>query len=261
MVKKTRSRSKPTGAQNSDEYRPGGTVAAQKKRRSEISALYYANNAAAIREKHRIQMAEKRAAIKARRRKSDRPANLTGAELVASRALAQMLERRRAASPLPPSSPPPVPSEEEDEQSDDISPAPFTAREHAIMCAKLDRGWKEQLAIMEEKGEPYVEEEEEEDAPAAWQERDDGEEEPLASVRGVSEMSDHQRCAPPATGVPEMSGNQSRAKLQRRSLRLPTPTSRSSSPEVQGKLPSFYEKLWAAVGSGGGTDSSVVECA
>jgi hypothetical protein len=40
--------------------------------------------------------------------------------------------------------------------------------------------------MREARGEPYVEEEEEEeeeDTPAQWEERDDGEQEPLASVR------------------------------------------------------------------------------
>jgi hypothetical protein len=49
------------------------------------------------------------------------------------------------------------------------------------------------------------------------------------------------RCISPAKYIT------SGAMLRRRSLRLPTPTSRSSSPELQGKLPSFYDKLWAAV--------------
>ncbi|KAJ7824142.1 hypothetical protein B0H13DRAFT_2375683 [Mycena leptocephala] len=66
----------------------------KKKRQRE----WYAKNAVRIREKSRVQVAEKRAAIKAKRRKSDKPRTsqrkLTSDELIASVALTQMREQQ-----------------------------------------------------------------------------------------------------------------------------------------------------------------------
>ncbi|KAJ7127929.1 hypothetical protein C8R44DRAFT_733332 [Mycena epipterygia] len=195
----------------------------RKKRRREISAVHYAKNAEVIRKKCRKQMAEKRAAEKAKRRKPEqrRRAKLASDERDAAAALARMLALKKAQSPLPPSSEESA-SDESDEEDAWVEPWIETAED--ALQAFLGDGVAGQ--------EPEVECDEE--AP----EEPNGEEglhTPVAAAARVFGFRQEVHL--------------SRRRAMRGRLRLPTPT-RSPSPTPEGsggKLPSFYEKLWATL--------------
>ncbi|KAJ6611648.1 hypothetical protein B0H10DRAFT_2184034 [Mycena sp. CBHHK59/15] len=111
----TRTKTNPDG---SGGYHPTKTKKEREKSHREATARHYAKNADAIREKRRIEMQGKRAGVKAKHRTSDKlptctrgdhyggqsvPAspqqeashsNLQSAELVASQALTEMLQRK-----------------------------------------------------------------------------------------------------------------------------------------------------------------------
>ncbi|KAJ6585960.1 hypothetical protein B0H19DRAFT_1060139 [Mycena capillaripes] len=79
------------------------TLGTDEKQRKKRRREYYAKNAERIREQSRMKMAEKRAAVKAKRRKSDGPQNLAKAELAVAKTLTEMLEGKvvRTAAPSP----------------------------------------------------------------------------------------------------------------------------------------------------------------
>ncbi|KAJ7914614.1 hypothetical protein B0H13DRAFT_1872866 [Mycena leptocephala] len=234
----------------------------KKKRQRE----WYAKNAVRIREKSRVQVAEKRAAIKAKRRKSDKPRTsqrkLTSDELIASVALTQMREQqelpavRRGMVPQTDNTvdaPQPV-------ASDFPIAAPLTSAEAAVD--------KEIEDLLEQGAE----------APPLESESSSEDEDLDIGVGGVSATSGgvaitvdkyasnlmRRRSVIEGLSSILISGSQLRIRAQelrakrRRRLRLPTPTSISPSPEPEGRLPSFYEKLWRTVEKRVGNTSSLV---
>ncbi|KAJ7440761.1 hypothetical protein FB451DRAFT_1186619 [Mycena latifolia] len=218
MAKRGRRSQEDNARQHSD----AETSSLRKQRRKEVVRRHYEkqlgfrlepqplwlifdnSSAVEIRDKRRTQMAEKRAAIKAKRRRSDiaraAQAELERAELAASIALSRMHRKqtkarlrelkssrraRRGESPLPPSS---------DEQSSDYGDGP---------------------SVEEEVGTNADEE---------------------AGTRAIP------------TYLPEISGRAGLPIRRACQFRLNTPPSSSPPPEeLEEKIPSFYEKLWAAM--------------
>ncbi|KAK7013046.1 hypothetical protein R3P38DRAFT_3207670 [Favolaschia claudopus] len=82
---------KPYRPRKSDEEKQA-TAEAKKLRRKQ----YYLDNAERLREKSRLQMAEKRAAVKVKRRVSERKRDLAAAERLARETLTQMKRHREA---------------------------------------------------------------------------------------------------------------------------------------------------------------------
>ncbi|KAJ6600509.1 hypothetical protein DFH09DRAFT_1070298 [Mycena vulgaris] len=193
--------------------------------RQEVEIYFYK-----IREKRRIQMAEKRAAIKAKCRRSERDISqleteteTEAAEFLASQALCAMLKRKRAAriaagrtaaglmSPLPPSS---------DEDLMDGS----NGEKHAG-CAIDEQNAEQKLGRLRNRKRATQ-------SPVA-----------MGSMKsrhlGTTNFQFRK--------VSETSGHQQQPG-RRRPIRLATPPSRSPTPEeLQDRMPSFYDKLWAVV--------------
>ncbi|KAJ7089989.1 hypothetical protein C8R44DRAFT_723460 [Mycena epipterygia] len=177
-----------------------------------------------IRERRRKQMAEKRAAEKAKRRRPEqlRRAKLASDERDATTALSKMLALTRADSPLPP-------SDEEFYDSDDGS-TDDNAQWRFVDPDEQLRAYLDEQQMTGHQVDPQSDVEED-----LVEEGPDGKE-------GI-----HTPSKAPAriqSGQPL-----SRRRAMRGRLRLPTPTSRSPTPERYEKLPSFYDKLWAAVES------------
>ncbi|KAJ6530527.1 hypothetical protein DFH09DRAFT_1093576 [Mycena vulgaris] len=247
MGKRRRNSDKAT--HDGEEYNPSLTEASEsrKRRRREASSVHYAKklrfifvhnhyslnkhpSADKIREKRRIQMAEKRAAIKAKCRRSERDISqleteteTEAAEFLASQALCAMLKRKRAAriaagrtaaglmSPLPPSS---------DEDLMDGS----NGEKHAG-CAIDEQNAEQKLGRLRNRKRATQ-------SPVA-----------MGSMKsrhlGTTNFQFRK--------VSETSGHQQQPG-RRRPIRLATPPSRSPTPEeLQDRMPSFYDKLWAVV--------------
>ncbi|KAJ7731405.1 hypothetical protein B0H16DRAFT_1696726 [Mycena metata] len=219
-----RLKSEGTGSRTRDSGSPKKT-ASEKKRLA--AAAYYAKNADAIRERRRVQMAEKRAAIKAKRRRSDKPRakksktnphseqagghtvdTLSAAEREASETLASMRHSR----PFQP-------------EHREVDMAPVTTPTHA---RTLSPCYDYFGAAYRESGNLSSDEESDYEV----------------GVRSISEVARHQdreSFAYHSSRELEFGGERSRR------LRFETPEqSRSPSPAPGGpqqRMPSFYEKL------------------
>ncbi|KAJ7928227.1 hypothetical protein B0H13DRAFT_1860667 [Mycena leptocephala] len=190
---------------------------------------YYAKNVERLREQSRIRMAEQRAAVKAKRRKSDilRRSSLTTAERTASKALTEMLEKKAARLAAQSDE---VDSEAEPEQDSGIEgcvPQSDSRMGAASIMSDAETTIDREIGDLVEQ---VVEVERTESEPSESEEEgDDG---GSATNSNVTPVSAHQIRA---------------QALKYQSLRLSTPTPNSPSPEPEGPMPSLYEKLWFTV--------------
>ncbi|KAJ7021497.1 hypothetical protein C8F04DRAFT_1195410 [Mycena alexandri] len=174
-----------------------------------------------------------RAAVKAKHRVSDGPrraklaaSKLAAAEVAASEVLTKMLELKQA--PNEPSQP----DEEEEELSEWEPPGPET---FALWRANQAK----EKAELQASGE--WSESEEECGGGSRQGT------PLESVSGRSSDVAHETGGHVEPGARNASNSSSvpvYVARGRRSIRLPTPSSNSPSPEPKGRLPNFYDMLW-----------------
>ncbi|KAJ7828191.1 hypothetical protein B0H13DRAFT_1917193 [Mycena leptocephala] len=209
-----------------------GVSAEDKKQRQREWYAKKDYSAVRIREKSRVQAAEKRAAIKAKRRKSDKPRTrqrkFTSDELIASAALTQMREQKEL----------PAAQRGAVSQTDTVDTPHPNAGGFTTIQDLLEQGAEAQPSEPESSSE----------------------DEDLDVGVGVSATSDG--VAITKDNISAMSGSEIRIRVQelkakrRRRLRLPTPTSNSPSPEPEGPLPSFYEKLWRTVAKKAHPDTS-----
>ncbi|KAJ7907068.1 hypothetical protein B0H13DRAFT_1879894 [Mycena leptocephala] len=224
------------------------TVSAEDKKKRQREWYAKKNySAVRIREKSRVQAAEKRAAIKAKRRKLDKPRTrqrkLTSDEFIASVALTQMREELPAVQRGTVSQTDSTINAPQPDARGFTIGAPLTSAEMAIDQEIED--------LLEQGGEAQPSESE--------SSSEDEDEDPDVGVGGVSATGG---VAITKDNVCEMSGSQIQMRMQelkaqrQRRLRLPTPTPNSPSPEPEGPLPSFYEKLWRTVAKRAHTGAS-----
>ncbi|KAJ7642869.1 hypothetical protein B0H17DRAFT_1148719 [Mycena rosella] len=204
-------------------------LVAQKARGRERVKAHYQKNGDEIREKRRIQMAEKRSvhinfsyygtnttrnSAAVRRRKSKKPCqlepqlelDLDQAEQDAFKALTKMLNQQREASPLPPSS--------DEESSSELGESRYTD-----LNSKLEADWQKYLERLAAKGETYV------------SDNSDGESDagiPNTTCKTIPETTRIRMCTPLTS--PQ------REALEGEELE-----------ELESTIPSFYDKLWATV--------------
>ncbi|KAJ7697368.1 hypothetical protein B0H17DRAFT_1130355 [Mycena rosella] len=188
--------------------RPSMKVTADKKARANAaSKAYYQKNAEIIREKRRTQMADKRAAVKAKRRRKDKPKSVVAQTIAMTHALgAQSL------------------TSAEREVSETLA---------AMWQNGKVIGEGQKRVTLTKTG--YDPTQETTDADADDEESSDEEHEP----------GERRRRAAAYPYTPSPSGGGSGRKWKGGKLRLATPAS-SSSPEPQGNLPSLYDKLGKA---------------
>ncbi|KAJ7654202.1 hypothetical protein B0H17DRAFT_1146873 [Mycena rosella] len=185
----------------------------QKRRRREISKKHYQLNA----DKKKNKRGKKR-----QPQNAEETLDWERAEADATNVLTQMLTQKRAVSVLPQSS-----DEELAEDLIDTRPKDLDLR------AKLDADWKRFLQRQIDKGEPYVEES---DSQSTDDEGNVAANTGSATARQIPETSGHQK----KEYVLSASG--------RLKMRMCTPPPGSPPPEeLEERIPSFYDKLWARV--------------
>ncbi|KAJ7447049.1 hypothetical protein B0H11DRAFT_1899132 [Mycena galericulata] len=251
--------------------KPPNPVRKQKQR--EASAAHYRKHAEEIRQKRRIQMAEKRcdrAAIKAKRRRRDpvRPRTLAPAEVTAAQALGMMLERKAASQAVSSQAHTEgyVDGSEAvgrghpqdsggrrglaDQQCEDSHSRPGDEEDKALASAL----WSPKISAIDRDDVSDTDDDDDasdrpkipaidwDDVPDTDDDDDDASDRPATIenheelCRNVSTPSADQYRPPLLVG-----------RVRRGRLRLPTPMSNSPSPERYQKMPSLYDKLWAFI--------------